>query len=116
MSADAYPGPWSTWVATSSCSREWLSVLSIFQSADLVKEIRDTHWQITQYGFESLQWDRALIEFQPFFQRRQLSVDKWATWELVDYLEEQKWLLLPHVPFLQFCGSFMFLCYSFAIT
>ena len=98
VNANAYPGPWCTWISARKCSSECMDVLRIFEGAGLVTQVKANHWQASRRGLEVMQWDRTLVSFKRFFQRRQVLMDNWTTFELCDYLEEQGWVLQPFVP------------------
>ena len=55
-------------------------------------------WQLTELGSRSIQWDRSLVEFMPFFERRRVPIEQYSFWELIDLLEEEHCSLVQYAP------------------
>ena len=73
-------------------------MLAAYAKHGLTTMLELDEWQLTKLGLRSIQWDRSLVEFKPFFVRRRVPIEQYSTWELMDLLQEDNWSFVQYVP------------------
>ena len=96
VSCGAYPGPDAIWQCSPRISDDELEVLDAYRCAELISLMRQGGYRLTDRGLSYLKRSRQTHGYKRVFQRRDhLSIEGMTTWEILDWLKESGWKVLP---------------------